>query len=677
MTPKRRIIAEDLLRIVTVEEPRWDPNGDVLAFVRVEMDAVKNLYRRSIWMWSSDWEAPRQFTSGTHQDSHPRFSPNGRHLAFVSTRDDKPQVFVMPMDGGEAHQLTHAPHGASNPAWSPDGARIAFLTGLNAEERNAEDEGEFPPPPSKTALEVKQRKLQKEHDEADRVDPRVYDGLPFRAGTAYLGDRYKHIYIVDMQEKDSKPHRLTDGDADYGRPIWSADGNSIWSSRTRRPTYDRFDKSDLVNIELDKGTVQVFQREDYISAHPSPSPDGAWVACISSSEDHPYGSIPRLSLMNADGSNYRDLNLALDRSIAAAGMRPQFTWSADSTALFFVAESRGDAPVLRVDIESGAYETLLDGRQMVLESDVASDGRLACVICTPQSPPELYAATLEGGDVVQITEFNAELLSELDFVQTEEITYSAPDGMEIQGWVLHPPDFDPKKKWPLAVNIHGGPHAMWGPSVPSMWPEWQLHAARGYVVFYCNPRGSDGYGEAFRKMALNAWGEADMHDVLSGVDEVVARGYIDTDRMAVTGGSYGGFLTSWILGHDQRFAAAVSQRGVYYLTSFYGTSDIPRLIEGEFGVMAIDDPEMMWRYSPLAYARDIHTPLLILHSELDFRVPIAEAEQLFTALKRLDREVQLVRYPREGHELSRSGEPLHRVDRLNRMVDWFDKYCQS
>ncbi|KAA3643191.1 MAG: S9 family peptidase [Chloroflexi bacterium] len=676
MTTKRRITAEDLLKIVTVEEPRWSPEGDLLAFVRVEMDAVKNLYRRSIWMWSSDWDGPRQFTSGTHQDTHPLFSPDGKQLAFVSTRGDKPQIFLIPVHGGEAQQLTRAPHGATNPAWSPDGASIAYLSALNAQEREAEGQGDFPPPPPQTELEIEQRKLQKEHDEAKRIDPRVYDGLPFRAGTAFLGDRYKHIYIVDVDNKESKPRRLTDGDADYGRPAWSPDGASIWSNRTRRPTHDRFDKSDLVNVILDSGDVQVFQREGYISAHPTPSPDGQWIACITSPEDHPYGSIPRLTLMKPNGSSYRDLNLALDRSIVAAGMTPQFTWAADSASLYFVAESRGDAPVMRVDIESGSYETLLDGRQQILENDVALDGRMACVLCTPESLPELYAATLEGWDVVQITEFNREFLSEVDFVETEEISYTAPDGTEIQGWVLHPPDFDLKKKWPLAVNIHGGPHAMWGPSVPSMWPEWQLHAARGYVVFYCNPRGSDGYGEAFRKMALNAWGEADMHDVLTGVDEVVNRGYIDTDRMAVTGGSYGGFMTTWILGHDQRFAAAVSQRGVYYLTSFYGTSDIPRLIEGEFGVMAIDDPEMMWKYSPLAYAREIHTPLMILHSELDFRVPIAEAEQLYTALKRLDREVQLVRYPREGHELSRSGEPLHRVDRLNRMVDWFDKYCK-
>jgi dipeptidyl aminopeptidase/acylaminoacyl peptidase len=217
---------------------------------------------------------------------------------------------------------------------------------------------------------------------------------------------------------------------------------------------------------------------------------------------------------------------------------------------------------------------------------------------------------------------------------------------------------------------------MWSPAAHAMWLEWQVHAARGYVVFYCNPRGSDGYGNDFRTAIHDDWGESDMADILTGVDEVVAQGYIDEERMAVTGGSYGGFMTIWLIGHDQRFAAAVSQRGVYNLMSFYGTTDIPRLIEYEFDTMAFDDPEKMWKYSPFAYVRQIRTPLLLIHSENDFRVPIADAEQVFTALKRMRRTVEFVRYPREGHELSRSGEPKHRIDRLERMTAWFDKYCK-
>jgi dipeptidyl aminopeptidase/acylaminoacyl peptidase len=258
----------------------------------------------------------------------------------------------------------------------------------------------------------------------------------------------------------------------------------------------------------------------------------------------------------------------------------------------------------------------------------------------------------------------------------EGIWYPAPDGVEIQGWLIKPPNFDPDKTYPLVVEIHGGPHAMWGPSTKSMWHEWQALAARGYVVFYCNPRGSHGYGYAFADAIHGHWGDADMPDILAGVDYVTSLGFIDSARMAVTGGSYGGFMTSWIIGHDQRFAAAVSQRGVYHLSAFFGYTDVPELIEGEFDGRPWESYEQLWQHSPLAYVEQIRTPLMIIHSEQDFRVPIPEAENLFLALRWLKREVEFVRYPREGHELSRSGEPRHRVDRLNRIIDWFDKNCQ-
>jgi dipeptidyl aminopeptidase/acylaminoacyl peptidase len=248
--------------------------------------------------------------------------------------------------------------------------------------------------------------------------------------------------------------------------------------------------------------------------------------------------------------------------------------------------------------------------------------------------------------------------------------------MPIQGWVMFPPGFNPRRKWPLAVEIHGGPQAMWGPGFTSMWHEWQVLAARGYAVFFCNPRGSDGYGTEFARANHNAWGEADANDILSGVDAVVRRGYVDAERIGVMGGSYGGFMTAWLIGHDQRFACAVSQRGVYNVAHLHGTSDIAEWVEANFDSFPWRNPEHFWEHSPLAYVDNIRTPLLILHSDSDFRAPISDAEQLFTALRRLRRRVQFVRYPREGHELSRSGEPKHRIDRLNRIVGWFDKHLK-
>ncbi|MCK5046007.1 MAG: S9 family peptidase, partial [Candidatus Heimdallarchaeota archaeon] len=240
--------------------------------------------------------------------------------------------------------------------------------------------------------------------------------------------------------------------------------------------------------------------------------------------------------------------------------------------------------------------------------------------------------------------------------------------------------FDPEKKYPLALNMHGGPHVMWSnhQSIP-MFHEFQLLAAEGYVVFYCNPRGSDGYGQEFYKGAEKAWGDDDGQDILKGVDVVVKRGYIDEKRMGLTGGSYGGFLTAWIVGHDNRFAAAVSQRGVYFISSFWATTDWARvLIDDEFGVTPLEDSSFLWERSPAAYAKNIKTPLCVIHSETDYRAPIPDAEMLYTAVKRVNPklDLELVRYPGEGHELSRSGTPNRRLDRLQRIVDWFDKYCQ-
>jgi dipeptidyl aminopeptidase/acylaminoacyl peptidase len=346
--------------------------------------------------------------------------------------------------------------------------------------------------------------------------------------------------------------------------------------------------------------------------------------------------------------------------------------------LLFTAGDEGDTNVYTVPLEGGIPQITVPGRREVLAFDVARDGQqLAFVASTPQRPPDLYVARLDGEDERRLTDFNAQFLSAKQVRPVEEMWYVAPDGVEIQGWVIKPPGFDPAGSYPLVVEIHGGPHSMWGPSTRSMWHEWQCLAAQGYVVFWCNPRGSDGYGYAFRDAIHSRWGEMDMPDILAGVDHLVAQGYIDTDRMAVTGGSYGGFMTTWIVGHDQRFAAAATQRGVYHLTSFFGTTDIPELIEGEFDAQPWEAYERLWQRSPLAAVKEIQTPLLILHSERDYRVPIPDAEQLYLMLRWLGREVAFVRYPREGHELSRSGEPRHRVDRLTRIVEWFNRYCKG
>jgi dipeptidyl aminopeptidase/acylaminoacyl peptidase len=365
----------------------------------------------------------------------------------------------------------------------------------------------------------------------------------------------------------------------------------------------------------------------------------------------------------------RDLAASLDRTVEA------LAWSLDSRSVYFQVQDQGDVGVHRAELNEPATLThVVAGHRAVTGFSVDGANNIVFTASTPLRPGDLYYRPAGGGSERQVTDFNRELLGGVTLARTEEVRYTAPDGRDIQGWLLKPPGFKRGQQVPLAVHMHGGPHLMWGASTPNMWLEWQFHAARGYAVFFCNPRGATGYGEAFAAMIHNDWGDHVMADILAGVDAMVERGFVDPRRLVLTGGSYAGYMTAWIVAHDHRFRCAWTQRGLYSLLSFYGTTDIPQLIEREFDMLPFDDLEKSWRQSPLAYVRGIQTPLAIEHQDQDYRCPVSEAEQLYAALKRLKREVVFYRYPREGHEMSRSGEPRHRVDRLNRMVEWFDKH---
>jgi dipeptidyl aminopeptidase/acylaminoacyl peptidase len=365
-----------------------------------------------------------------------------------------------------------------------------------------------------------------------------------------------------------------------------------------------------------------------------------------------------------------DLNLELDRPIV------DFKWAADSSSIVFSAQSSGNIEIYKVSPTGGKVEKIVAGTLHADSHDVSRDGSLAYAASTPLNPSELFYLP-RGGEARQMTQINKKFLDEVIVQPTHELRFQSPGGREIQGWYLLPVDYEEGKTYPLAFNIHGGPHVMWGPGMRSMWHEWQFHAARGYAVFYSNPRGSDGYGEPFIRELHGKWGEVAFDDLMAGIDGLLHKGFVDSNRMAVTGGSYGGYMTAWIVSHTDRFAAAVSHRGVYNLLTEYSTSDIPSFVEDELGIIAWQEPTALWEHSPLAHAHKIKTPLLISHSENDYRVPISEAEQLFTFVRRTGGTVQMVRFPREGHEMTRSGEPEHRISSLTHMIEWFDKYCKE
>jgi dipeptidyl aminopeptidase/acylaminoacyl peptidase len=341
----------------------------------------------------------------------------------------------------------------------------------------------------------------------------------------------------------------------------------------------------------------------------------------------------------------------------------------------FTALNQGDIEIYRVTLATGEIENVISGTQHIEQFDIHETAGIAFTTSTAENPSELFWQASSIDTSIQMTKLNQKFLDSVIVQKMHELRWASPSGMEVQGWYLLPTDYEEGKQYPLALNIHGGPHVMWGPGMKSMWHEWQFHAARGYVVFFCNPRGADGYGEDFQMALHGKWGQVAMDDIIAGVDQLLDKGFVDANRMAVTGGSYGGYMTAWITAHSDRFIAAVAQRGVYNLLAFIGVSDIPSFIPTEFGVEPWDDPAFLWEHSPLAHAHKIKTPLLLIHSESDYRVPISEAEQLFAYVRRSGGTVQLLRFPRDGHEMTRSGEPEHRVSNLTHIINWFDKYC--
>ena len=667
---KRPITAEDLNEIHYAQDPQISPDGKYIAFVKVTPDPLEKSYKRNIWLYRIHERDAIQLTR-SDKDSYPRWSPDGRQLAFVSARGAKPQIYLLPTaaPAGEARALTALDNGAHSPAWSPAGDRIAILSPMSGAEREAQDACNTSPPDPVDKLERKQRQERQAEDEANRWDPRPMWRIPYRQGTTYVDERYDQVFVAEIEESaDAKPKRLTSLNAHYAAPQFAADGKSIYSARTTMPEGDEpWRAINVYRLDIETSDETALTDGEYSVYAPLPSPDGNWIACERSHigiTDLPT----RLVLLATDGSETRVINESLDRMVL------DWSWSPDSI-LALCVQSEGNTLPWRYDPATDQLKQAHSGIYDIEQIDIGPGGLIAATVSTPQNPQELYL--LADGAFTEATEFNHAWLDQVIVQPVHELRFTSPHG-EVQGWYILPVDGEAGMPAPLALNIHGGPHASWGFSTKTMWHEWQFHAARGYAVFYCNPHGSGGYGADFIRKLHAAWGPVAMDDIMAGVDAFLALGYADPQRLAITGGSYGGYMTAWIIGHSGRFRAAVSQRGVYNISSFYGTSDVPLLMSNEFDAEPWDNHDVYWDNSPLKYAADIKTPLLLIHAENDFRVPIEQAEQLFAWVRRAtDTPIHMLRYPRDGHELSRSGEPGHRVSRLTEMVAWFDRYTAA
>ncbi|WP_435348224.1 S9 family peptidase [Haloarchaeobius sp. HRN-SO-5] len=657
------IEAADYHELASVSEPRVAPGGERVAFVRRTPDDDES-YDATVYVAPVGGGEARRFTARDGVDAAPRWSPSGDRLAFTSTRggdDDRSQLWVVPTDGGEARQVTSVAGDVGDPVWSPDGERVAFVQQVSPDDREAGRDLDVDP----------------SYEPTD-PDPRVVDRTVYRAAERYHDGRRAHVYVVDLGDDgdDDALTGLTDGDVDHFCPSWVDAQTLYYGRRVGNEATD--DADDALQVELVAHDLAGDDRSVLTT-------DEGWGGLLRATSDGrvAYFHTPRdrvtlqqteVRVFDPATGETRTPTAGLDRTMA---YEPVLEWGADEE-LLYVATPDGGSVVLRRlpwDADESADEsTVVAGRGMHLTAADVGRDVVAYVASEWDHPGDVFLSTPGGGEGTRLTRSNSAFLEGRAVSQPEEVRFEGPDGDEIQGWLLTPPDFDANDTYPLVVNVHGGPHVMWSPS-GTMWHEFQSLATAGYVVFFCNPRGSSGYGESFMRAIEGDWGAVTGADVLAGVDHATSRAFVDGTNVFLTGGSFGGFLTAWLSARSDRFRATVAQRGVYDLLGFYGSTDVAyHLVEGDFGTDPWDDPTTLWEQSPIAHADAIDAPTLVLHAENDFRVPVDGAEFLFRALRKTGTPTRLVRYPDEGHELSRSGEPGHVVDRLERIRRWFDGY---
>ena len=643
---------DDLYELRWVGDPRLSPDGSTVAYVVWGVDREANDYRAAIWTVPVDGSRePRQVTSGERKDADPRWSPDGRWLAFTSTRggDDKQrkQLYVMAADGpGEPKRLTDLPEEVEHPEWSPDGARILFSARV----------------PDEAQLEPDERKR----------PPRRITKLQFKLDDeGWTHDRPHHLFVVPTVGS-SEPRQLTDGEFDDTWPAWSPDGSRIAFVSARHENWDLSYASDLYVVAAEGGEPERLTATDGAVAAPAWSPGGTHVAYLVTPDvmDEPRHGL--VAVIDVASREVRHLSSSLDRNAMPYPPSREPLWDGDS--LLFTVEDRGMVPLFRVPADgSSEPKAVIDGTFNITGYDIR-DGRIVHTLTTPTEPAELFI-----GDR-KVTGVGAAFTEARGLPAPERFTAISPDGAEVDAWMLRPAGFGEGKTYPLVLTIHGGPFTQYA---DKFFDEVQVYAGAGYAVAYSNPRGSSGYSEEWGRAIKGpvnggpGWGTVDYDDLMAVVDEAIKRfPFVDADRMAVMGGSYGGYMTTWIVGHTDRFACGISERAANNLATLDANSDLAALFKSTIGGPFWEYPDEYRRASPVTYATDITTPLLILHSEGDLRCPVNQAEELFAILRSLQREVEFVRFPAEGHELSRSGHPAHRVMRFEAVLDWLDRHLK-
>jgi dipeptidyl aminopeptidase/acylaminoacyl peptidase len=623
-----------------------------VAFVVTMLCEDQDEYLSNIWVIDTAGGAPRRFTTGPKRDTAPRWSPDGSRLAFVSERvpKQKAQLYVMPSDGGEPARLTDLRTGVAHPVWAPDSRRLALVSRVEG--------------------------WQEPEDEAERQKSkpaRVITSLKYKYNSAgFIYDRHPHIFVVSAD--GGPPQQLTDGDCVDGDPAWAPDGSAIAFTSARHEDRDYDNAADVWLIPAAGGEPRCLTDTAGPVSLPVFSPDGRTIAFLGHRYRHDAGRNMRVFTVPAAGGIPTCLTPDLDRTCLPFFTSSAPQWSADGAWITFAIEDQGDVPIYRVRAAGGTMpERIITGERQVTGLSHSQDGSQCAFTATdPVSPPEVFLCYADGTGEKQLTDLNREWKAEVALVRPERWRYERA-GCTLDCWVMQPYGYEPGQRYPALLNIHGGPHTQYG---HNFFDEFQVYAGAGYAVIYTNPRGSQGYGEAFTRAVHGDWGGGDFADMMAGLEVALRQcPCIDPERLGIMGGSYGGFLTSWAVGHTNRFKAACSERAVNNVYTLFGTSDIgASFLEAQSGTLPWDDMQWYIDHSPLTYAKNIMTPLLILHAEDDLRCAIEQAEQLFTALKQQRKEVLFVRFPDENHEMSRSGKPRHRLERFRYILDWFAQY---